>query len=78
MVRPWCVVGGITIAGCLLLVLLLAAVKACRPHGCVLRHSLWSAGTISNPSGNDIWIEYGAGNSQRCGDLPGLRCRWIC
>lgn len=25
-----------------------------------LRHSLWTAGSVSNKSGNDIWMEYGA------------------
>jgi hypothetical protein len=56
----WPVAGSAAIAGCLLLVLVLITIKRYSPPGEELRHSLWSAGAISNRSDNDIWIECGA------------------
>jgi hypothetical protein len=51
------VTGAAAIASCFLATLLLIAIWAHTPPREELSHGLWSAGTISNSSAHDIWIE---------------------
>ncbi len=44
----------------LLLAMVCFVMLGCQRPREELKHSLWAAGSVSNRSANDIWIEYGA------------------
>ena len=64
MKRFWYFAGVAVIAGFLLSVLVWIIFSGLRYPPREQWSSLWSAGTISNQSANDIWIEYGAVSGQ--------------
>ena len=58
----WRFFGAMAVVGCAFLILLLAYERWPVSRDCPVV-GRWCAGSISNPLGNDVWIEYGPGVS---------------